>query len=759
MKVTSRYYFDTLPIHPQPEPLESLVSYLIRLSEANAIVHIGSLTAMIGQRTNTSIREWSDFPRPLETLQNLTLCSSDILMQTTFAHLGRKFGRSTGPHVLQNFLGGSINIRTLRYCPMCLAERPYYPLTWRFISVQGCHIHAHRILEKCGYCGLTISGYATSSRIAYCPNCDGDLRTCSAQLLTLEEHRRAITQFEDLEFLLSPQPWEESYNILPTLIGQALALLRQKKGLTLKKTSLQTGISLANLRRLEHSNVKNKRGASLQFYSKYAAFLGVTLRNVFDLALQDELIDRYPATTKSEILLTKGELVERVRNAIEALHLSDKQLTRKNVLEHMGIRYTYKYYNNVYVQSPHIQELLIRVDDEICNERKKQQECEGKEMLTKVIQAIQKIQDTGKFLTFKAVAEFLGVSTYKFRYYPEIQEIIKNRARYQHHMTQRSLLREEEIVEKVRRAIQQLEEDQQRVTESAVCKIVGISRSCFTTYPHLREIIEKHADYRRRIQLEAIIRREDELLVQIEEAIQTLNSLNQRVTQEAIVAIVGMGQTSLRRYPRVKTLLKKEVGTYHHSTRTYYRVRENELVEKAKAAKEQLEVSGQIATQAAVARILGIDASYFKYYPNIKKVLSLENTSRSRTAQASFHEEELFVDIEKAIQELMEQAIAVTVPNVSKHVGISPVALRCLPRHVSLIKEVYKNQKRRGFQRREEQILQDVRETIKQLNELKLPITIAAIAKATHMSPAGMKHYPRVCLIFDQIVEGNLDAF
>ena len=30
-----QYYFDTLPIHPPPERLESLTSYLIRLAEAN----------------------------------------------------------------------------------------------------------------------------------------------------------------------------------------------------------------------------------------------------------------------------------------------------------------------------------------------------------------------------------------------------------------------------------------------------------------------------------------------------------------------------------------------------------------------------------------------------------------------------------------------------------------------------------------------------------------------------------------------------
>jgi len=280
-------YFDTLPLHPQPQPLESLISYLIRVAEENAILRTTSLDEMIGQKATKTIREWSDYPRPLDLLQKLTCCSIDTLMKTTFYHLGRKFGRSSinERNELQNFLSGSVNVRYLRYCPACLSENPYYPLTWRFLAIQGCHLHACQILEKCGHCGCTLSGYVNQLKMAWCPNCNGDLQTCSAQQLSIEEHHKAIAQFEDLKFLLSPQPWEDKYDTLPKVIGQTMMFLRRAKGLLLDTVSQQTGVSISQLNKLEHCFPGSEKGVSFQSYFVYATFLGVTLRDVFDLVL------------------------------------------------------------------------------------------------------------------------------------------------------------------------------------------------------------------------------------------------------------------------------------------------------------------------------------------------------------------------------------------------------------------------------------------------------------------------------------------
>ena len=46
MTKNPQYYFDTLPLHSQPEHLESFTSYLSRLSEMNGINSISALASI-----------------------------------------------------------------------------------------------------------------------------------------------------------------------------------------------------------------------------------------------------------------------------------------------------------------------------------------------------------------------------------------------------------------------------------------------------------------------------------------------------------------------------------------------------------------------------------------------------------------------------------------------------------------------------------------------------------------------------------------
>lgn len=753
------YYFDTLPLHPPPEPLESLVSYLIRLAEENGIKQTGGLDALTGQKASTTIREWSDYPRAFETLQKLTLRSEDVLLRTTFYHLGRKFGRSSeGWYDLQGFLSGSVNTHSLRYCPMCLSERPYYPLTWRFVAVQGCHLHACQILEKCGHCGSTVSGYANRLRMAFCPRCNGDLRTCPTEHISTEKHRKAIAQFEDLEFLLSPQAWEEYHDAFPEMIGQVMARLRREKGLTLESTCHQSRISLASLGVLERGPSLSKKGVSFQGYLAYAAFLGVTLREIFDVALRSELNHNSPAKLKSKILYSEDELVETARHAIEGLRASGKPLTRTNIVKGMGIPYQ-SLTKAANLQSPRVRELLRQIGDEIHDDEKWQQEHESDDMLEKVQQAIQQLWDRGEYVTFQAVGNIVGVPVRRFRFYPESQALIKQHASYLHPKTQQARLREDEMVESVQRAIQLLEASHQRVTGTTVCRTAGISRSCLTTYPCLRTIVDQHADTRCRAQLERITQRENELLVQVEEAVRKLRSLNQRVTQKAIAEMVGISQGNLRRYPRVKALLDEKAGMYHHNTRTYSRERANELAQQVQAAKAQLESSGRKVTQEAVAEMLGVTAQCLMYYPNVRLMLLQEKpANQTRSAQGALSEEQLLRELEKVIQQLELQGITVTFPKVSAGVGVTPAIIYRYPQCVSAVKKAFENQKRKRFELREEELLQNVQEAIQRLRESGLPVTNAAIARAIHITSSCLQYYPKVRSFLEHIAKGQSDA-
>jgi len=275
----------------------------------------------------------------------------------------------------------------------------------------------------------------------------------------------------------------------------------------------------------------------------------------------------------------------------------------------------------------------------------------------------------------------------------------------------------------------------------------------------VRTIIDQHADPRCRAQLERVTQREDELLVQVEEAVGKLHSLNQRVTQKAIADIVGISQGNLRRYPRVKALLEEKAGLYHHNTRTYSRERANELAQQVKAAKEQLESSGRKVTQEAVAEMLGMTAQGLMYYPNVRLMFLQEKTAnQTRSAQGSLSEEKLLIELEKVIQQLELQGRSITIPKVSAGVGVTPATIYRYPHCVSAVKKAVENQKRKRYKLREEELLQNVQEIIQRLRESGLPVTNAAIARAIHRSSGCLQYYPRVRSVLEQIAKGQFDT-
>jgi hypothetical protein len=175
-------YFGALPIHPQPERLESLTRYLIRLSAANGIQTLDCLAPLCFPPH--ILRYMKDYPpTSFGILPSIAACLEPALRAMTFFHPGNEFERmsSTPTWYLSRSLA-----EYLRYCPRCLAAHPYYPLIWRFLALPGCREHACLLLQNCGHCDRNIPLFGPLLAIGRCPRCNGDLSRC--RVLPLSEH-------------------------------------------------------------------------------------------------------------------------------------------------------------------------------------------------------------------------------------------------------------------------------------------------------------------------------------------------------------------------------------------------------------------------------------------------------------------------------------------------------------------------------------------------------------------------------------------
>ena len=292
------YYFDVLPLHPQPEYLESLTSYLMRLAELNGISSIDGLSALCFSCQDRRItRDIADYP-PVSfgDLTKVGTWSEEILRTTTFFHLAAKFGRSTLPQPMSRFLSGCIS-PNLRYCPICFSEQreSYYLLPQRFLMLTCCCKHKCRLLEACGHCGELIPLFTSPFKLGNCPRCQQSLKLCAAAPVSDEgELEAALHAHDDIVFLLTPQPWEANSSDVIKRVGRRLSHMRQIKRLTAMEVASQIGVTLTVVEGIERGDFQG-RGATLQCYFKYAHYLCLDLKEVFSDAI--DAPDRVPAAS------------------------------------------------------------------------------------------------------------------------------------------------------------------------------------------------------------------------------------------------------------------------------------------------------------------------------------------------------------------------------------------------------------------------------------------------------------------------------
>jgi hypothetical protein len=277
------YYFDVLPLHPRPEHLESLTSYLMRLAEHNGISSIDGLSALCFPHQDRRItRGIADYP-PVSfgDLTKVGTWSEEILRTTTFFHLAAKFGRSTLPQPMSRFLSGCVG-QYLRYCPLCLAEQQvkYYQFTWRFLIVTCCHKHKCRLLETCGHCDKLLPLFRSPFTLGDCPMCRQNLKLCAALVSDKVELEKSLHVYNDIVFFLTSQPWEADSSNVIKRVGRRLSYVRQKNQLTAFEVADRIGVTLSIVEGIERGDIQG-RGATLQSYFKYAYYFRLSLKQVF----------------------------------------------------------------------------------------------------------------------------------------------------------------------------------------------------------------------------------------------------------------------------------------------------------------------------------------------------------------------------------------------------------------------------------------------------------------------------------------------
>lgn len=609
-------FFDVLPWHPRPQPLESLTGYLTRLAQGNGLQSIQRLivTCFPGQYERGSMHIPADYPMvSWDALPTAAACSEVALRATTFYHLTEKFGRSARPQDIGYFLRGSL-ARHFRYCPRCLGERGYHALPWRFSMLTGCVEHGCCLLDHCGHCGQAMPVLMKAPlRVGVCSHCRGDLGLCPSELLPEEERQRAAVRLQDLEFLLSPEPTPEAD--AAKLLGRRLVYWRLKQGLTPSDLVRQTSLSSLTIYLLEYGPTFGR--GSFQNYVEYTAHLGLSLRDLFSTPLPPDNEEQLRHAKWKARQQREQELVDQVRRAIEDLAANDEPVTQQSVSQRVGrsVRGL-----RMYPRVKTILEQVVAEGKRLSREQAAQRE---QALVEEVEAAIERLRAAGQPVNQNAICRAVGLMTLaSLKRYPRVRAILEERGTDYCHPNQiPRLKREDELVEAVQSAIHQLKVGEQAVTQEAIARTVGMSVTGLKWYPRIRLILKqviRHA-YRPPRRVNQV--REQALLARVQDAVQQLEGRGQPVAQREIAEWAGTPLTTLRMYPAVRLFLSEVTQRQRGLRAIKTRQREEELLAQVQQAAQILKESGQPLTRRMIAEAMGMSPGGLKRYPRVQALL------------------------------------------------------------------------------------------------------------------------------------------
>ena len=728
-------YFETLPLHPQPAPLESLTSYLARLAEANDLSALHQLHNLFFPDHGSSIiQEMADYPwTSYGRLPTVAACSETNIQATTFYHLLNKFQRSTLPQAAGQFLAKNL-VRQIRYCPQCLQDdQPYYPLTWRFGSLSGCPKHGCCLEDGCGHCGCSIPLLAAPFRLGYCPTCQQGLHTVQPKRLSETQWQTTREHAFDLAFLLQPQAWEQEAE--PRQVGPRLRYFREQKGISMSQIVDHLGSGRQLVQAIEGPHLRPR--AHFGHYLAYSQYVGVSMVALFNMTLppsaQTALKNVTPAERRQQ---QEAALLQSIDETVSQLIQEGKPITQEVVAKRMGRSVSgLKHYPEV---NAHLQQMAQKYGR--FGQKPKQV------LQAKVAQIVQQLQSQNISVTQDVVAAQVGLSTGRLRLYPEIRQLIAQAK------AQQTQQRQQQLQQQVQQVIEQCKVEGKRVTELGIARSLGISAGQLRYYPAIRELIRQARKTSPHIDQPLAPPTLAPLEKEVKQAIATLQAQDCPVTDIAICTLLGRSKGSLHYYPQLAWVSEVCRQDQVERKRRY----EQALLVQVEQAIETLQTRGIPLTQKAIAELTGLSLCIFRDYPRLKELAKQFGAQRQQTRirQAQQRDLALLTTLEAAITALKADGVVLTQRAVAQRMGVSLATLVAYPKTHARLKRMAHEQRleiQNQAGDREAILVDQVQTAIAQLRQTNRPVTQKAIAHLLGRSQAYLRQQPRVRQIFNQI--------
>lgn len=422
---TQNDYFEILTSRFGLERLESNTSLMGRAMVDNQIPTANFFGGMIySKKYAQRIFLIDDYP-PVSwgRLPVLMTQTEDQLIRGTFYFLINRFTYSNLSKNDKAFLGDSVS-KQVRFCPLCLKEKGYFRLIWRFGHLVGCPIHNVYLVDQCPSCGEKVKLLRPNPKIGFCHNCETDLSQAPQIHLPDELIEKNLKFAQDLEFLLSPFS-EEDRTTIKYDFGPRFWEFRKKENISVKDLSPMIGIDQYQIYALERGDYRYGLPGTFENYVKFMDILGISFRDFFSPELIGQLEDKIKYRSRStngvnnESFDKDQEISKRILKACYDIEYTSGILSVEEICSRIELdERTVQRYPNAWAI---LSDIKKRID-----KAKKQKEHDELEVniCLLVKQIISQLKDEGKRITIQEIVKRTGYSIRYLRSFDSVNHIL-----------------------------------------------------------------------------------------------------------------------------------------------------------------------------------------------------------------------------------------------------------------------------------------------------------------------------------------------
>lgn len=317
---------------------------------------------------------------------------------------------------------------------------------------------------------------------------------------------------------------------------------------------------------------------------------------------------------RKQRLQREEETFQEVQKAVAHFNALGQALSAQAISEYAQISVSRLY------SYPRVSELLKQVLTKKIIQ--KQWETVDEQVIVDQVQkVICELRASGHILLQKTISSSVGISLHRLHSYPLVKTILQQVAderRLQGRV--QSQLHGQEIVKRVQEAREQLRASNQPVSNKSVAELVGLSLKALYRYPEVKPLLAEIAEEYQQRCTERTLQREQDLLEQVRQAMQSLEECGRRITQQAIGDMVGYSDAGMLYYQEFRRLYRQVRDEFRQAREHQARQREELLLEHTENAIHELREQNMPVTLKNIGRMVGITGTALRKYPRIDEL-------------------------------------------------------------------------------------------------------------------------------------------